>query len=92
MEIPLTFMGYGHTKLPTKVVDRTRFSVTLAAQYEEKVTEGNGFIALELLNFQEIGCLVQDGDNSDPPSKNHLPYFPITKYTNNYFLGGEYEG
>ena len=91
MEISLIFTGYGHVKLLTKVDDRNRFSITPAVQYEEKVTERNGFIAQELLNFQEIDCFVQEDDNFDPTPKIYLIYFPMAKYANNSFLRGDYE-
>lgn len=91
MEISLTFVGYGHGKLLTKVHDRNRFSVTPAVQYEEKVTERNGFIAQEILNSQEIACFVQEDDNFDPNPKIYLIYFPMAKYTNYSFLRGYYE-
>ena len=78
MEISLTFMGYGHTKLPIKVDSSSPFNVTVAVKYKVKVTEGSGFITQEILNFQKIDCLVQDDDNFITSSKIQLTYFPRT--------------
>ena len=75
----INIISCGHVKLRTKVDDRNRFSVTLAVQYEEKVTERNGFIAQKPLNFQEIDCLIQDDDNFNTTSKIQLTYFSRTK-------------
>ena len=79
MEISLTFMGYVHTKLPIKVDSGSPFNVTVAVKHKVKVTEGSGFITQEILNFQEIDCLVQDDANFNTTSKIQLTYFSRTK-------------
>ena len=72
-------MGYGHTKLPIKVDRSSPFDLTVAVKYKVKVTEGSGFITQEILNFQEIDCLIQDDDNFNTTSKIQLTYFSRTK-------------
>ena len=72
-------MGHGYTKLPIKVDSSSPFNVSVAVKCKMKVTEGSGFITQEILNFQEIDCLVQDGGIFNTTSKIQLTHFSRTK-------------